>query len=143
RVLYQKGNNAYKSGDSILARDYYRKSLALEESFDTLCNLGRAEADDQLFREAYEHLSYCVALYPTDAELAEARTRFVELRDEIRARLSSGDAQSIDDAVTEEMRRREEAAKQPASGLGEEEVSAPSEPVMERVKWKLPVVISL
>jgi hypothetical protein len=144
RVLYQKGNNAFKSGDTILARDYYRKSLALEESFDTLCNLGRAEAEDQLFRDAYEHLSFCVVLYPTDAELAEARARFVELKTDVRARLSSEDARAIDDAVVAEMKRREEAAKQPESGLGEEEPSAPpAEPEMQRVKWKLPVVLSL
>ncbi|HXS18614.1 MAG TPA: tetratricopeptide repeat protein, partial [Polyangiaceae bacterium] len=43
RVLYLKGNAAFKRGDDILARDYYQKSLALRESFDTYCNLGRAE----------------------------------------------------------------------------------------------------
>jgi tetratricopeptide (TPR) repeat protein len=148
RVLYQKGNVAFAGGDSILARDYYRKSLAKQESFDTLCNLGRAEAQDKLFPEAYEHLGYCVALYPEDEELADARSKFVELRAEVRLRLASDVISAIDEKIEDDMAaraaREKALAEGPASGLDDEPVEPePEEPQMEKVKWKLPVVLSL
>ena len=146
----QKGNAAFSNGDSILARDYYRKSLAKQEAFDTLCNSGRAEAQDKLFREAYEHLAYCVALYPTDPELADAREKFVALKSEVRLRLASDVLDEIDGKVATDMRERAEReralAEGPDSGLETEPEPAAdvdSEPQMERVKWKLPLVLSL
>jgi hypothetical protein len=126
----------------------YRKSLAKQEAFDTLCNLGRAEAQDKLFAEAYEHLAYCVALYPVDAELADAREKFVELKSEVRLRLASDVLVSIDQKVEDDMKEREERerllAEGPKSGLDDPvEEPAPAEPKMQKVKWKLPVVLSL
>lgn len=154
RVLYQKGNAAFLANDDVMAREYYRRSLELEDSFDTLCNLGRAEARSKLFAEAYEHLRLCVHLYPEDAELASAKGKFAALRDEVRKELSFEEAKPIDDRVDEDLKRRQaaleeasaEASQDPADdGVGAADPSTTEPPVtvVERRKWKLPVVLSL
>jgi tetratricopeptide (TPR) repeat protein len=143
RILYQKGNAAFKKGDSILARDYYKKSLALYESFDTMCNLGRAQAQDKLYVEAYESLVWCAHLYPEDPELAEARIKFVRLRDEVRTEVSPTHYREIDERVDAELKRRNEApamTNPPASGL--ENAEEEPEPEVRRVKWKMPLVVT-
>lgn len=151
RVLYQKANAAFKGGDDVMAREYYRQSLALDESFDTMCNLGRTLARSKLFPEAYERLRMCIYLYPEDEELASAREKFVQLRDEVRRELSFDQQHELDTRVDDEIARREEAKKAPASGLEEAEpapepeaeavaTAEPSEEKSSGAKW--PVVIT-
>lgn len=148
RVLYQKANASFKEGDDVMAREYYRQSLELYESFDTMCNLGRTLARSKLFPEAYERLRMCIYLYPSDKELAEAREKFVQLRDEVRQELSFDQQHEADQRVDDEIARREEAKRAPASGL-EEVAAAPvveaqeppgSETSGSSAKW--PVVIT-
>lgn len=118
RVLYLKGNAAFKRGDDILARDYYQKSLALRESFDTYCNLGRAEDLSALSREAYFHLGLCLRFYPTDEDLAGPRQKYAALREEIAGRLSPEEMVDIDHRVQ---------AHQPRTQTGPA-ISVPTEP---------------
>ena len=146
RVLYQKGNAAFKRGDSILARSYYRKSLQLHESFDTVCNLGRAQAKDKLFPEAYFHLSWCAYLYPRDKELADARAKFVRLRDDVRIELTPVQQEEIDARIDEKIEYRLATAHPPKSGLEgltEEESTPPVTTVKRRGKAALPVSVTL
>ena len=119
RVLYQKGNASFKKGDDVMAREYYRESLTLHESFDTVCNLGRTLARSKLYPESYEQLRMCIYLYPEDRELAAAREKFVGLRDEVRNELSFDQQHEIDERVDKEIAHREEALRAPASGLDE------------------------
>lgn len=150
RVLYQKGNKAFRDGDDVMAREYYRQSLELEDSFDTLCNWGRAEARSKLWEEAYEHLRLCVELYPDDPDLAESKTNFRDLRDEVRKELTFEQAKPIDERVEADVKRREEeaaAAAEPAepevaSGLGEPEPIEP-EPAAKKSSARLPVSLIL
>lgn len=149
RVLYLKGNSAFQKGDTILARDYYRKSLELRDSFDTWCNLGRAQAMDTLYQDAYRSLTWCVELYPKDAELVDAREKFVEIRTEMRGRVSSADASSIDAEVAMEVQRRRDAVKnevapEPAATVAPDSAAPPAPaPTTQKVKWKLPLTLSL
>lgn len=99
RVLYLKGNAAFRRGDDILARDYYKKSLALRESFDTYCNLGRSEEQSALWSEAYFHLGLCLRFYPEDEDLAGPREKYAALREEIGGKLSPEDMVEIDHRV--------------------------------------------
>src|SRR5690606_29389752 len=64
RILYQKGSIAFKDGDDALAREYYRESLKLEETFDAMCNLARADARSSAFTDAYRHIRMCLYLFP-------------------------------------------------------------------------------
>lgn len=118
RVLYLKGNAAFKRGDDILARDYYQKSLALRESFDTYCNLGRAEDLSALTREAYFHLGLCLRFYPPDEDLAGPREKYAALREEIGSRLAPEEMVDIDHRVQ---------AHQPRTQTGPA-ISVPTEP---------------
>lgn len=124
RVLYQKGNAAFSEGDDVMAREYYRKSIALHESFDTVCNLGRTLARSKLYPDSYEQLRMCIYLYPEDRELASAREKFVQLRDEVRKELSFDEQHSIDERIDKEIAHREEALRAPASGLDEPAANA-------------------
>lgn len=129
RILYQKGNAAFRDGDDVMAREYYRKSLETQFSFDTVCNLGRSEARSKLHQEAYENLRLCVELYPADEELADAKAKFADLRDEVRAELTYEQAKPIEDKVEARLAEleAEPAAEETAdeaplvdAGLGEE-----------------------
>jgi hypothetical protein len=146
RVLYQKGNAAFREGDDVMAREYYRRSLELQESFDTICNWGRAEARSKLHAEAYEHLRLCVHLYPDDKELADAKVKFAALRDEVRKELSFEQAKPIDDRVEAFVSRHEDEASDSASDGSQTDSAADAPPpqvVVVKRKWKLPVVLSL
>jgi len=138
RVLYQKAGAAYRSDDDVMAREYYRQSWELHESFDTVCNWGRAEVRSKLFEDAYEHLRLCVFMYPQDEELASARQGFLALRDEARKELTFEEAQPIDERVDADIARRERnALPLPPSGLEglvEEPASAP-EPEPVKRNW--------
>ncbi len=125
RVLYHKGNAAFKKGDDVMAREYYSDSLRLDETWETLCNFGRAEAQSKLLAEAYEHLLLCEYLYPHDDELAAARARFVHLRAQVRAELSLVQVQSIEARFDKEVSLRERAQSVP---LGDDEALPPAEP---------------
>lgn len=96
RVLYLKGNAAFKDDDLIIARDYYKKSLELRESFDAFCNLGRAEELSVLLDGAYYHLGLCVKYYPPDEELAATGRKYAELQREVAKRLSAEELVALD-----------------------------------------------
>lgn len=144
RVLYQKGNAAFKKGDDVMAREYYRESLQLQESFDTTCNLGRTLARSEIYEEAYERLRMCVYLYPEDRELASARENFIALREDVRKELSFDQAHPIDERVDAEIGRRQEAERAPESGL-EQSDALPPAVVQESPtsSAKLPVTLTL
>jgi tetratricopeptide (TPR) repeat protein len=145
RVLYQKGNKAFREGDSILARDFYAKSLAMYESFDTRCNYGRALYEDKLYLDAYENLSMCVGMYPDDADLADARAKFKVLQKETRTRLSVDEVQGVDEKVEKAVAAWLAAQEGPDSGLGSDDdpASPPPAAASEPNRWKRPVVFSL
>ena len=63
RELMRTGNDRYRSGDLKGAREAYQRAFATAKSFDVACNLGRAEMELQLFRDAAEHLDYCVRFH--------------------------------------------------------------------------------
>ena len=113
-----------------------------------------------MFDEAYFSLGICVELYPDDRDLADGRERFVGLKNEVRGRLASEEAESIESRVATHVaawREEQEMKELPASGLGEspeEDVdsqvgegalSSESNPeeASQKNRWKMPVVISL
>ncbi len=112
-VLYQKGNAAFKAGDPGLARQHYLASLAEAETFTTMCNLARAEAELKLYTEAYEHVRMCLFLYPRDDEFEEVRRKIYEFREQVRVQISFEEAHPIDVKVDEEIDRRLEAEEAP------------------------------
>ena len=96
RVLYLKGNAAFKNDDLIIARDYYKKSLEIRESFDTFCNLGRAEELSELLDGAYYHLGLCLKYYPPDEELAAIGDKYARLHQDVAKRLSAEQVVALD-----------------------------------------------
>ena len=108
RVLYLKGNAAFKDDDLIIARDYYKKSLELRESFDAFCNLGRAEELSVLLDGAYYHLGLCVKYYPPDVELAATGKKYADLHKEVGKRLSAEEVVAIDMKVSAHRLKTEE-----------------------------------
>lgn len=149
RILYQKGNAAFKKGDSILARDYYKKSLALYESFDTVCNLGRVQAQDKLYVDAYESLVWCAHLYPVDDELADARIKFIRLRDEVATEISPIEQREVDQRIHQERERRRAAEAEralgapPLSGTEPSQAAGPPPRQAKRSPTALPVSLAV
>ena len=54
------GNDKYRNGDVEGALAFYRKAWTTTPSFDVACNLGRAELELKRYRDAAEHLDFCV-----------------------------------------------------------------------------------
>lgn len=63
RELMRSGNTRFRSGDLKGARELYQRAFRTAKSFDVACNLGRTEMELQLFRDAAEHLDYCVRFH--------------------------------------------------------------------------------
>jgi len=130
RVLYLKGNAAFKKGDDVLAREHYQKSLELRESFDTYCNLGRVEESTDLLSDAYYHLGLCLKLYPPDEELAGPREKYAALHEEVGGQLSPEEMVAIDQKVKEHQVHSQAAAVTDATATSQEidPEPAPAEP---------------
>lgn len=140
RILYQKANVYFKKEDDVMAREFYRQSWELRESFDTICNYGRSEARSKLWNGAYEKLGLCLYLYPKDKEFASNRQQFSELREQTKLELDVDEVDEIDARLKLEIERREReaAAVTPTSGL---EAPAPTKP--EYSPLRLPVSIAM
>lgn len=148
RALITKGNLALRKGDDVMAREYYRQSFELEETFDSVCNLGGTEVRSRLFTEAYEHLQICLHIYPEDEDLRETRERIAATKDEVRQELSDEQARAIDTRVIEYLKERqlrrdnERLSAQPTSTT-HEEVSATAAPSDPRTSARVPLSIGL
>jgi hypothetical protein len=110
--------------------------------------LGRAEARSKLWEESYEHLRLCVELYPDDSDLAESKTNFRGLRDEVRKELTYEQAKPIDERVEADVKRREEDAEAAAAVAEPPEAPAvesglDGEPQTKKSSARLPVSLIL
>ena len=85
--LFRRGNEEFARGRVHRALEAYRAAWLLAKSFDIACNLGRAEAELGMSRDAAEHLDHCLRNFPASgrAELREAETRFRELYERVRS----------------------------------------------------------
>jgi hypothetical protein len=85
--LFRRGNEEFARGRVHRALEAYREAWLLAKSFDIACNLGRAEAELGMSRDAAEHLDHCLRNFPASgrAELREAETRFRELYERVRS----------------------------------------------------------
>ncbi|HET9930719.1 MAG TPA: PEGA domain-containing protein [Polyangiaceae bacterium] len=84
RDLMRAGNDRYRSGDLKGARESYQRAFDTAKSFDVACNLGRTEMELQLFRDAAEHLDYCVRFHILSSK-PEMMLNEQEARDKLRA----------------------------------------------------------
>jgi hypothetical protein len=139
RILYQKANAYFRKGDDVMAREYFRQSLELQESFDTICNYGRSEARSKLWLGAYEKLGLCLYVYPTDKELAADKQKFAELREKVKYEIDVFEVDEIDAKLKAEFARRE---KEKAAAAAATTVAPESaEPVYS--PYRLPVSASV
>src|SRR5690606_5807394 len=76
------------------AEDKHREGAT--KSFDTFCNLGRAEELSELLDGAYYHLGLCLKYYPPDAELAAIGDKYAQLHQKVAQRLSAEQVVALD-----------------------------------------------
>jgi tetratricopeptide (TPR) repeat protein len=74
--LYNQGNEAYDREDFKLAFELYTGAFKLRPSYDIARNLGLVELKLGRFKDAVGHLSYSVALYPSNR--ADTKAQVVE-----------------------------------------------------------------
>ena len=86
--LFKQGNEAFRTGDVADARHRYLLAWRLVPSFDIACNLGRAEAELELWPQAGSHLRYCLEHYAATnkPEYREAERKFRELYEVVQLR---------------------------------------------------------
>src|SRR5690606_15947068 len=77
-----------------VAEDKHREGAT--KSFDTLCNLGRAEELSELLDGAYYHLGLCLKYYPPDEELAAIGDRYAQLHQKVAQRLNAEQIVALD-----------------------------------------------
>lgn len=70
--LYREGNELYDQGKFIEAEARYQEAWNLQRSFDVAGNLGNVELEVQQPRDAAEHLSYALEIFPL-GEAAEKK----------------------------------------------------------------------
>jgi tetratricopeptide (TPR) repeat protein len=86
--LFSQGNEAFRAGRIADARNRYLLAWRLMPSFDIACNLGRAEAELELWRQAASHLRYCLDHFAATSrpEYRKAESKFRELYGVVRQR---------------------------------------------------------
>ncbi|MFZ5892323.1 MAG: PEGA domain-containing protein [Myxococcota bacterium] len=84
RELMRAGNARYRVGDVQAAHDLYEQAFAAAKSFDVACNLGRTEMELQRYRDAAEHLDYCVRFHILSSK-PEAMLNEQEAREQLQA----------------------------------------------------------
>jgi hypothetical protein len=87
RELYREGSEAFESGDNARAVRLLREAWALRKTYDVAGTLAQAELELGLFRDAAEHLEFCVRNFPLHESQEESDSVRAEL-DRLRARLS-------------------------------------------------------
>ncbi len=88
-AAYRRGNQAYSKGQLREALDEYRVAWKLGQSYDIACNLGRTETDLELWRDAAEHLSYCLTNFSVSRrpEVRKAEGRFRKMFADVKRRV--------------------------------------------------------
>ena len=84
RELMRSGNARYRNGDLQGAHDLYEHAFRAAKSFDVACNLGRTEMELQRYRDAAEHLDYCVRFHILSSK-PEMMLNEQEAREQLRA----------------------------------------------------------
>lgn len=83
--LYNQGNEAYDHGDVALALELYTGAFKLRKSYDIARNLGLAELKLGRFKDAIEHLTYSLSLYPSNR--ADTKKQVIEWLDQARSQV--------------------------------------------------------
>lgn len=83
--LYNQGNDAYDRGDYGLAFELYTGAFKLRPSYDVARNLGLVELKLGRFKDAVSHLSYSLALYPSNR--ADTKKQVVEWFEQAKAQV--------------------------------------------------------
>jgi len=84
RELMRAGNARYRADDVQGAHDFYERAFRVAKSFDVACNLGRTEMDLNRYRDAAEHLDYCVRFHILSSK-PEAMLNEQEAREQLQA----------------------------------------------------------
>jgi hypothetical protein len=90
-AAFREGNRAFAVGDYHAAFSAYRQAWSLKQAFDIACNLGRTEVELSLYRDAAEHLDYCLRTFSVSSrgEVRDANKRFHDLFVRVRAEVSA------------------------------------------------------
>jgi len=90
-AAFREGNRAFAVGDYHAAFAAYRQAWSLKQAFDIACNLGRTEVELSLYRDAAEHLDYCLRTFSVSSrdEVRDANKRFHDLFVRVRAEVSA------------------------------------------------------
>jgi hypothetical protein len=85
-VHFKLGNEAFEAGDLKAAHSEYQRAWRLANTFDIACNLGRTEAELDEFRDAAEHLAYCLDNFSASArpEMRAAEGKLKQVFAEVR-----------------------------------------------------------
>lgn len=83
--LYNQGNEAYDRGDLQLAFELYTGAFKLRKSYDIARNLGLVELKLGRFRDAIEHLTYSLSLYPSNR--ADTKKQVIEWLDQAKSQV--------------------------------------------------------
>jgi hypothetical protein len=84
RELMRSGNERYRNGDLEAAHALYEQAFRVAKSFDVACNLGRTEMELARYRDAAEHLDYCVRFHILSSK-PEMMLNEQEAREQLRA----------------------------------------------------------
>lgn len=117
RALFDQGNEQFRRGRIADARHRYLLAWRLVPSFDIACNLGRAEAELELWADAAEHLAYCLEHFAASAkpEFREAEGKFRDLLSTVRRREARALAERGEcDQVVEKVRGALELQETPS-----------------------------
>lgn len=86
-MLYRQGSAAFEAGDHARAVRLLRDAWGLRRTYDVAGTLAQAEIELGMFREAAEHLEFCVRNFPLHESQEQADSIREEL-ERLRARLS-------------------------------------------------------
>jgi hypothetical protein len=83
--LYNEGNLAYDRGDIKLAFELFTGAFKLRPSYDIARNLGLTELKLGRFKDAIDHLTYSLSLYPSNR--ADTKKQVVEWLDQAKTQV--------------------------------------------------------
>ena len=89
-ALFKQGRAAYMKGDFNSAYQKQRSAWQLEKSFDIAANLGQAELQLHLYRDAAEHFRYALDHFPPSGD-AHKKQRLQKTFEKVRAKVGALD----------------------------------------------------
>ncbi len=87
-ALFKQGRAAYMKGDFKTAYQRQHDAWRLEKSFDIAANLGQAELQLKLYRDAAEHFRYALDHFPPSGD-KQKKQRLQQSFDKVRAKVGA------------------------------------------------------